>query len=352
MRILYGISGEGFGHSSRARPIINHLRKRGHKVLIFTYGQAYEALKDLNPVKIEGVKILYRREKLHLTKTVSHNFKKFVKNYKKFTKTKKIINEFKPDICISDMELFVPIISRIYKLPLISIDNHHQIVFSKLKIPKSKLKDFLIVKTATSLCTSTADYFIVLSFTKEPIKDSNVFLVSPILREEIIKKRKSKQENFILIYQTKKDKKFIKTLKRFYTEKFILYGWDQEKKEENILFKKTSPKFIEDLAKCKAVIATAGFSLISEAVFLKKPFFAMPLKGQFEQFLNGVFIKKAKFGSFSEKPTKKQIERFLNSLKEYKKNLKKYKINPNEAEEILDKILKEIKISSYNKIKD
>jgi UDP:flavonoid glycosyltransferase YjiC (YdhE family) len=33
MRILYGVSGEGFGHRSRARKIIPYLESRGHEIL-------------------------------------------------------------------------------------------------------------------------------------------------------------------------------------------------------------------------------------------------------------------------------------------------------------------------------
>ena len=38
MRILYGVCGEGFGHSSRAKEIIKHLENKGHTILIITYG--------------------------------------------------------------------------------------------------------------------------------------------------------------------------------------------------------------------------------------------------------------------------------------------------------------------------
>ncbi len=36
MRVLYGVSGEGLGHSSRAEEVIRHLKKKGHEVLVMT----------------------------------------------------------------------------------------------------------------------------------------------------------------------------------------------------------------------------------------------------------------------------------------------------------------------------
>jgi UDP:flavonoid glycosyltransferase YjiC (YdhE family) len=40
-------------------------------------------------------------------------------------------------------------------------------------------------------------------------------------------------------------------------------------------------RYLEELKACKAIIATAGFTLMSEALYLKKPYLALPLKGQF-----------------------------------------------------------------------
>lgn len=41
-KIVYGICGIGNGHLFRQLPILNHLLNYGHKIIIFTYGTAYE----------------------------------------------------------------------------------------------------------------------------------------------------------------------------------------------------------------------------------------------------------------------------------------------------------------------
>ena len=144
---------------------------------------------------------------------------------------------------------------------------------------------------------------------------------------------------------TKKENKILKILEKI-NQEFIVYGYDIEKQEKSLIFKKTGPQFLEDLANTKAIIASAGFTLMSEAIYLKKPYFAIPLKGQFEQTLNALFLKQAGLGNFSEEPTSKQITSFLNKLNIYEKNIQKKKINPNEALEILDKVLPNIKSDS------
>ncbi len=340
MRILYGVCGEGFGHSSRAKEIIAHLKSKGHEVLVLTYGQAYPVLKEFFPVRIDGIELIFEKNKLSLEKTISQNIPKMLNNLWEWQHLKLLIDNFSPEICISDMEPLVPIISFWRKLPLISIDNQHRLTHIIINVPKRYKRGYLVAKYAVNTCISRAEAFIILSFTKEKTKKKNAHVVSPILRKQFIELKSTKGKH-ILVYQTKKDEELIKILKKI-PEKFIVYGYDKEKKENNIEYKKTGSDFLENLASAKAVIATSGFTLMSEALFLKKPYFAIPLQGQFEQVLNSLFLKKAGFGNFSEKPTKEQLENFLKNLPKYEKALKKHKFNPNDAIEILDRLLGEI----------
>ena len=43
-RIVYGVSGEGSGHSSRARVVLEHLIESGHAVKVVTYGRGVRHL--------------------------------------------------------------------------------------------------------------------------------------------------------------------------------------------------------------------------------------------------------------------------------------------------------------------
>ena len=73
-----------------------------------------------------------------------------------------------------------------------------------------------------------------------------------------------------------------------------------------MLFKKPSMDgFLHDLAGCKAIIANAGFSLVSEALYLGKPYLAVPVQHQFEQIFNAYFLDKEGYGAFWEELTKK-----------------------------------------------
>lgn len=340
MRILYGICGEGFGHSSRAKTVIEHLKKEGHEVLILTYGQAYSTLKEFNPVDIFGIELEYVQGKMSVFRSYLTNRKKFYKKLKDFPEVKKRVEEFNPELCISDMEPLVPIISFWSKLPLISIDNQHALVFSKMSVPLRHKKAFYVAKGFVKRCISKANHFIVLSFVKDKVKE-NVSYVNPILRKEIVK-MKPTSGDFVLVYLSKPDDKIEEALLGA-DEKFVVYCGSREKgRQGNILYKKKGPGFLRDLKKCKAIVATSGFSLMSEALYLKKPYFAIPMKGQFEQFANALYLRKAGFGEYSENPTSEELNAFFSKLGRFRKKIGKYKSNPDEALDVLDRVIQRL----------
>ncbi len=345
MRILYGLAGEGFGHSSRAKTIIPYLEKKGHRVTIITYGQALESLdkSKFRIFPIKGPHIIFKNNILNKSKTIKVSIRNLLSNLKNSKEIYKLMKQ-NFDLCISDMELTVSLLSSIYSIPLISIDNQHRLTNLEVNtpIPKKYKKEFLIAKGIIKAFAIKPDFYIITSFVKAKIKKKykkNTFVVPPIIRPEVLRlKDKTEDKDFILVYLTKKNPRVLETLKRI-NEKFKIYGHEKNKKEKNLEFKKTGDHFIFDLAKCKAVIASAGFTLISEAIYLKKPYFAIPLQGQFEQTINAISLKKHRIGDYSESPKKEDIEEFISKLKIYRERLKKYPINEKEIFRAIDKVL-------------
>ncbi len=342
MRILYGVCGEGFGHSSRALSIAAFLEKQGHEVVIVTYGQAYKILRNRFKVfKVRGLHLIFKRGELQYKKTVYFNIKNFTKNLVRWKAFHKLMRDFKPELCISDMEVIVPVLSNWYKLPLISVDNQHRITNLDIKFPRKYYKDYLIARTVVSRIVSNADYYIVTSFSKTKILKKNTFIVSPVIRKEVLK-LKPKIGEKILCYLTKKDSKILSVLKKIVNKKFVVYGYNINEKDRNLEFKKRET-FFEDLKDCKAIIATAGFTLISEALYLKKPYLALPLKGQFEQTINALFLKQAGYGDYSENLTEHELKNFLENINIFRKKLNNYNSNNKELFVVLEKILTKIK---------
>ena len=89
--------------------------------------------------------------------------------------------------------------------------------------------------------------------------------------------------------------------------------------------------FLRDLAGAGAVIANAGFSLVSEALHLGKPYLAVPVEHQFEQTFNAYYVDKMGFGAFWEDLTKEKIESFLFNLPVFAEKLASYPRSGNHA---------------------
>ena len=157
-----------------------------------------------------------------------------------------------------------------------------------------------------------------------------------ICREEILDLKPSEGEH-ILVYQTStSNSKLIETLKKV-DEKFIVYGFDLEKVEKNIIYRKfNEDQFFKDLGSCKAVLANGGFTLISESIYLKKPVLSIPVKGQFEQILNAIYLERLGYGEFHEELEMDGVIHFLSKLDTYNESLSHYNQEGNKA------ILKEL----------
>ena len=75
------------------------------------------------------------------------------------------------------------------------------------------------------------------------------------------------------------------------------------------------------LAGAKAVIGTAGLSLMCECIYLKKPYLAIPINRQVEQVINGVYLDRLGYGLSTDELTRKDLDIFLCNLPLYEKNL-------------------------------
>jgi uncharacterized protein (TIGR00661 family) len=342
MKILYGVSGEGFGHSSRAKELILFLNKKGHKIKVLTYGRALETLKEFNPKPIHGLGLAFKGSKLAIRQTIKKNLPILIKNIRGWSALNREIKLFKPDICITDFEPITARLAYANHLPLISIDNEQLIAKTNIEIPKNYQKEYILTKATTLSFVPKATFYIIFSPTPQKSKE-NIFFAEPIVREEI-RKLKPKKGKHLLVYLSKKNNELVANLLKL-KETCIIYseGIASLSKHKNLVFKPFGSSFINDLKKAKAVIGSAGLSLISECIYLKKPYFAVPIKRHIEQLINAKYIQQAGFGQCSENPSAQELVNFLSNLQTFEKNLKKHRPNPYEAEILLGHLLTKCK---------
>ena len=90
--IVYGVSGEGSGHSSRSREMITHLEQLGHVVKVVSYDRGYRNLRDdFDVFETEGLHISSSDNKVSKVKTFTENLKRLSKGHKKLQELRKEI---------------------------------------------------------------------------------------------------------------------------------------------------------------------------------------------------------------------------------------------------------------------
>jgi uncharacterized protein (TIGR00661 family) len=330
-RIIFGVNGDGFGHATRSRAIAQHLEKK-HTLKFFAGGKAYPYLKKyFSDVKqIPALHCVYEHNEVNLIKTLMQNTLYVFDNLHNIPGIITDIKKFNPLLIISDFEPVTLYTSFLMRIPCITIDNQHIITQTTPKIPIKNIFDYLNLRAVTRFMGFKASYYCIPSFFYPKIRNSKkTYLIPPVVREEI-QKLKPKNKNHIFIYQTSDTYvKLLPLLKQLH-ETFIIYGFEKENREKNLIFRKFNEQiFFKDLAESKAVITNGGFSLISEALYLGKPILSVPIQKTFEQILNALYIQELRYGEYYSYLTIPRITHFLAHIKEYQKNiLTMHKKNP------------------------
>ena len=343
-KILYGVSGEGFGHAARSKEIISYLISKKHQVKVISYDRGFDFLSQFfDTEKIFGLKFTYKKNQVHYLETMFDNLLKTPEAARSLERVKKIIDNFKPDIVFTDFEPLSCIVANLRKIPLVSIDNQHILTRSDADYPLRYQAEALVAKLVTRLLIFKSRNYLILSFFKANATEDRTTILPPIVRQEVLK-LVPRQDNYILVYFTSPADIVIGALKKS-EKRFEVYGLNKKIDEGLISYRLYDQKnFLRDLSGAKAIVANAGFSLISESLYLGKPYLAIPAKLQFEQVLNAYQLGKSGYGDWAKELTVAKIKDFEKKLPIFEKKLASY---PRQGNKVVftevDKILKSLK---------
>ncbi|HEY6305802.1 MAG TPA: glycosyltransferase family protein [Candidatus Angelobacter sp.] len=340
--ILYGVNGEGSGHSTRAKEVISHLQAKGHRVHVVSFDRGLRNLAEsFDVTEIFGFRIAYVNNRMRYRRTLAKNLTKAPRAAQSLARLMRQADDWKIELVVTDFEPLSCQVGRRKRLPVISIDNQHCLTNVVVSLPRHFRRDAAAAKLVTRLMTPHAQAYLVTSFFQAPTRRRNTFLFPPILRSEVLATKPVSGEH-VLVYVTSPSPDLVKLLKQV-RAKFFAYGFGLEGQDGNILFKKPSmDSFLNDLAGSKAIIANAGFSLVSEALFLRKPYLAVPVKNQFEQIFNAYYLEKTGYGAWWKELNKERVDSFLFNLPQYEKALASYPRQGNtELLEKLDELIAE-----------
>jgi uncharacterized protein (TIGR00661 family) len=351
-RILFGICGDGIGHASRSKATIDHLIENGHEIRIVSSKKGYDYLSEYyETLRIFGLQITNKDGEVIILDTVNETALNLLKyGLPTIENLLHLADSFKPELVITDFEPFVSVVSRIKRIPLISIDNQHVITHCNLQYPRAWRSDYLIAEAVCKAIINFAEHYFITSFFAPKLKkkdQAKVTLVGPILRNEILHQIPS-DKNHIMVYMRSSERAqaMALLLEKYEGNTFFVYGLNgNSRREKNIIFKEHNVnEFYHDLAGAKAVITNGGHSLISESLYLGKPIYSNPTKRDFEQMSNGYYVEKLGYGIYELEPTISCLQTFLGNLETYKLNIKKDSANFNGNEQFYQKL--DLKLNS------
>jgi len=326
VRIVYGVSGEGSGHSSRAREVMTHLLEAGHEVRAASYDRGFANLRDdFDVLEIEGLHIATEENRVSLVETFTHNLARMSEGVRSLKGLRdELFRAWKPEVVITDFEPMSAYLANHYELPLVTIDNQHRMRYMAYPRPEALKRDARLTETVIRALVPKPDVSLVTTFWFGEVKNERTFLFPPILRRSILETRPGEGEH-VLVYFTQGFDAFLAHLRDLPDQRFVVYGTGRAGEEGNLRFEAPSREgFRAHLATARAVISTAGFTLMTEALHLGKPLLALPMAGQFEQELNAHLLEASGCGKNGREATRDTVAAFLYDLPRYRRALADY----------------------------
>jgi uncharacterized protein (TIGR00661 family) len=336
MKILYGVVGEGMGHAMRSRVVLDHLLARGHEVQVVVSGRAYDYLQkraseQLSVRKIWGYTLVYEDNEVQKWRTLKENLEGAVSGWPQNVRAYfEVAETFAPDVVISDFESWSYLFAKNHRLPVISVDNMQ--IINRCTHDPALLEGvesaYRLTNAIVKAKVAGAFHYHVTTFFYPPVRKEDTTLHPPILRPEILA-AKPEPGAHLLVYSTATSNSALPEILARSGRECRVYGLRRDLKEEvvegNLRYCPFSEKgFIDDLRTAAGVVASAGFTLMGEAVYLRRPMLAVPLADQFEQILNARYLEKEGFGLGTGALDDGAMGRFLERLPDFERNLARY----------------------------
>ncbi|EDM79241.1 teichoic acid biosynthesis related protein [Plesiocystis pacifica SIR-1] len=336
-RIVYALTSQGRGHSSRVTAMAEALEARGHTLLFCAGGGAGKLLASTGR---EVIDVPVLRHEMHDNRI--RLWKSLFMILSKQWSTRGVVDEvierfraFEPDLLITDFESYSIQAAQRMGLPLMTFNHQQVLTHTRFEVPGRYAWDAWVARLViNNVSPNNAERVLISSFFYPPLRHperadrrGGATLVAPILRRAVQDVEPTLGEH-VLVYHndpTGMDG-LIAALAGNPEQRFIAYNLGRLAERPgftapaNVQLEEPNVEgFLAHLASAKAVICSAGFTLTSEALFLGKPMLVLPNGGIFEQTLNAIYLVRDGLGEavMNGRPTAEDVGGFLSRLDRY-----------------------------------
>lgn len=298
-RIIFSLSGEGRGHATRVRTLIEQLRPQ-HEITVLAPGDAFEFLAPLYEKASVGVRLMpglrfrYRDSgRLDFMRTAAGAARYLRGLPGLLDELEGWLRREAFDLAVTDFEPALPRAAQRCGIPLLSVSHQHFLLTYDLRgLPRALRWHAAYMRWIVRAYYSGQAHTIVSSFYFPPLRRRcrQVTQVGVMLRPEL-RRAVPGRGDFLVAYLRRYAPPHVLEALATCGLPVRLYGLGERPAEGALTFHAISERdFLEDLTGCAGLVATAGNQLVGEALFLGKPCFVMPEDGNFEQHINAHFL--------------------------------------------------------------
>lgn len=318
---VFVVQGEGRGHLTQAIAMYEMLTANGHHVAAVMIGSSNR--REIPAFVRERIKvpvILFhspnfvtdkKNKSIQLGKSIYKNLLR----WRKFRKSMKLIREtvdtYKPDLLLNFYEPLIGICSLYKKLNTRIISTAHQFTYlhPEFQFPKDGSKtDQYAIRKYTELTAKGSDKLVALSF--YPLQQQyykNIIISPPLLRNEVFEQTVFDGNHLLVYILNSGYMQDIITWHKVHPEVELHCFTDSKtvkgkwRYDETLCFHSLDDKtFLHFMANAKALVTTAGFESVCEAMYFGKPVLMVPVKGHYEQWCNARDAANAGAGTYAD----------------------------------------------------
>ncbi len=355
MKVLFVVSGIGYGDATREHSNILSLKKAFPqvRVMVAGYDNSYEYFKKKFPtIKIRGYKLSGKSMKINVWNFGIRNILLPAFWFLGTLKVRLQAFHFIPDIIVSDFEPVGISLARVLGKKCIVVFGFDPLLYKEYAQTHKVNYKMKFEAQYFERLYDQADIVLIPSFQNKKEKHILYTYISPIVRqkpeelpsEQVLMKELHLKKKPLLVmlggsdFGTQLARHINQLASHFPDELFLIFGGNLNFSfAKNVQYIKYTPDFLRYLKVCRGVITLAGQKTLSESLIYEKPILCFPIQDHIEQVLNAYALEKVALVSHdsSLSGVRKALTKFLQDYAVYQKKVKSMHLSPQGSEEFV-----------------